>query len=285
MTRGGRAGVGSCPALPIEEQKVKADDNRDASGKEQHAEKVLTLFRHLGGLDSRIDFEHSFKAFHGHLFENRFLLGIDRRETEGSRDERIVLICEGIGMPDNLLASFKRTLPDANHVYFGVEKNEQSLLFKAYLELRDKIEQEIGGADVSGRSFLLFTGFKWDAFSPTRQAVTRYDWFSSLPVPDMLDHLQMTIEPSRHHELLEIVRRITERASKEMSHGDIQYLDVTEEGNPRRSFDINIYKSGLRLEDLYPHLLRALAHYAIDPGRFESLYQRILHFRRESHRL
>ena len=101
----------------------------------------------------------------------------------------------------------------------------------------------------------------------------------------MLDHLQMTIEPSRHHELLEIVRRITERASKEMSHGDIQYLDVTEEGNPRRSFDINIYKSGLRLEDLYPHLLRALAHYAIDPGRFESLYQRILHFRRESHRL
>ena len=56
---------------------------------------------------------------------------------------------------------------------------------------------------------------------------------------------------------------------------DIQYLEVTEEGNPRRSFDINIYKSGLRLEDLSLCLLRALRHYAIPSGRFESMFQRI----------
>ena len=249
--------------------------DHDASATEQRVEKVLTLFRQLGGLDAKIDFEQSFKAVRGHLFENRFLLGINRREMEGNRDERISLICEKIGMPHNLLASFMQALPAANHVYFGAEKNEQTLLFKAYLEFRDKIEQQIVGARVIGQSFLLFSGFKWDAFWPTRQAVTRYDWYPSLPVPEMLEHLRTTIDPSRHSGLWEFVRGITERAAEKIADSEIQFLDVSEEGNPRRSFDINLYKSGLRLEDLSLPLLRALRHYAIPSGSIESLYQRI----------
>jgi len=265
----------SVSAVSVREQKVTPHENRDPSGTEKHLERILTLFRHLGGLDAKIDFEQSFKSVHGHLFENRFLLGTSRRETGGSPDERIALICEKIGMPHNLLVSFKRTLPDANHVYFGVEKDEQTLMFKAYLEYRDKIEKEIGGAGVTGRSFPLFTGFKWDVSSPTRQAVTRYAWYPSLPVPEILERLRMMVEPSRHSELFEIVEGIAKRASEKISHSDIQYLEVTEEGNPRRSFDINLYKSGLRVEDLWPYLSRARRHYAIPSDRFETLYQRI----------
>lgn len=265
----------SAAAVSVREQKVTLRENRDPSGTDEHLEKILTLFRHLGGLDAKIDYEPSFKAVHGHLFENRFLLGLNRQETGGSPDERIALICEKIGMPHNLLASFKRTLPDANHVYFGVEKDEQTLILKAYLEYRDKIEKEIGGARVTGQSFPLFTGFKWDTSSPTRQAVTRYAWYPSLPVPDILERLRITIDPSRHSELYEIVQGIAKLASEKMSHNDIQYLEVTEEGNPRKSFDINIYKSGLRLGDLLPYLSSVLRHYAIPSDRFESLYQRI----------
>jgi hypothetical protein len=271
----------TCPApepvsaVDVAEENVPPQETRDASGAEARVEKVLTLFRQLGRLDVKIDFEHSFKVVHSHLFADRFLLGMNRREMEGSRDERITLICEHIGMPHNLLASFKRALPNANHVYFGIERNEQTLLYKAYLEFRDKIEKESGGAPVSSRSFRLFTGFKWDAFSPTRQVVTRYAWYPSLPVAEIFERLRTSLEPSRHSELLEVVRGITKRASEKISHSDIQYLEVTEDGNPRRSFDINIYKSGLRIEDVCPYLLRALRHYAIPFGRFEPLYQRI----------
>ena len=141
---------------------MRPHENGEASGSRERLEKVLTLFQQMGGLDAKIDFEHSFKAVHNHLFENRFLLGVDRQETEGNRDERIAFICENIGMPLNLLASFKRSLPDANHVYFGVERNDQTLLFKVYLEFRGNIEKEIGGAPIAGRSFPLFTGFKWE---------------------------------------------------------------------------------------------------------------------------
>ena len=248
---------------------------QDAFEEQKRAEKVLTLFRHVGMLDDKIDFEHSFKAAHSHLFDNRFLLGVSRRETQGSRDERIVLICERIGMPHNLLASFQRALPDANHVYFGAEKDENALLFKAYLEFRDRAEREMADARGVGQSFLLFTGFKWDAFSPSRQAVTRYDWHAALTIPIMLHRVQMMIESSRHQALLETVRGMIKRASERISHSEIQFLEVTEEGKPRRSFDINVYKAGLRLEDLGPSLLGAIRNYAIPAAKFQALYERI----------
>jgi hypothetical protein len=75
--------------------------------------------------------------------------------------------------------------------------------------------------------------------------------------------------------LFDIVGGITKRASEKISHSDIQFLKVTEEDNPRSSFDINIYKSGLLLGNLWPYLLRALRHYAVPSGRLETLYQRI----------
>jgi hypothetical protein len=271
-------------------------DHRD-----QRVEKVLMLFRQLGTLNTNIELEHSFKAVHNQLFENRFLVGVSRRDGERSRDERITLICENIGMPHNLLASFRHILPHANHVYFGVEKNEQTLLFKVYLEFRDRIERQIGGTRVTGQSFPLFTGFKWDAFSPTRgsgfqppngprhtsdlcvsssssgarQVVTQYAWYPSLPLSNMLDRMRLILEPRRHGRLLDIVRDIVQRAAETASDEDIQYLEVTEDGNPRSSIDINLYKSGLRLEELFPYLLRAARHYAIPPDRFDALYHKI----------
>jgi hypothetical protein len=91
----------------------------------------------------------------------------------------------------------------------------------------------------------------------------------------MLERLRMTIDPNRHQGLFDVARGIVEGASEKIPHGDIQYLEVTEEGNPRRSFDINLYKAGHRVEDVYPFLMKAAQHYAIPSDRFNSLYERI----------
>lgn len=236
-------------------------------------EKILALFRLLGELDTRVDFEQSFKLVPGHLFGNRFLLGINRRETEGRLDRRIALVCERIGMPQDLLDAFSRTLSEANHVYFGVEKDDRTLMLKAYLECRDRIEKDIGGAPATGRSFPLFTGFKWDSAAPERHAVSHYAWYPALPVAEMVERLRMTA--GTRVELFDIARGIVERASEKASPEELQYLEVTEAGNPRQSFDLNIYKSGLRLEQLLSSLLKALQHFAIPASRFEPLYQNI----------
>lgn len=263
------------PVASMMEQEARPDKGGDAFATLTSVEKVLVLFRHVGTLNGRITLEHSFKAIPGRLFGDRLLLGVQRAGMESPLDAGIASVCEEIGMPQNLLTSFVQSLPGANHVYFGAEKNEKTLLFKAYVEFRDKIEKEIGGTTVTGRSYALFTGFKWDTSSPSRQAVTRYDWYPYLPVPAMIERMRTIVDPDRHRALLEVVPEIVERASDKIPCGDIQYLEVTEEGNPRRSFDINLYKTGHALEDVHSPLRKAARHYAIPPDRFDALYERI----------
>jgi hypothetical protein len=241
---------------------------------ENRVELILALFRRLGELDTKIDFEPSFKAEQGKLFENRFLLGIHRNKSI-NWNERVAHICSQSGMPPNLLAAFQQTLPDANYVYLGVERNDRTLIFKVYSEFRDKIKAELAAGRGAGRAHLLYSGFKWDTASPTRQAVTEYAWYPSLPLHHMHEHLRTFIEPSRHRELLGLAEGVTVQAAEKIPGDDIQFLEVTEKGNPRRSFDINVYKSGLTVGELFPHLLPALRHYAIAEEKIESLFQRI----------
>jgi hypothetical protein len=249
--------------------------NRETSGVKRSVDLVVALLRHVGGLDARIAFERSFKMVHGQLFEDRFLLGIDRLGRAGPLDEEIVSTCKKIGMPHDLLASFKRTLAEANNVYFGAENDENSLIFKAYLEFRDKIEEEIARAPVAGQSYSLFTGFKWDARYPARQAVTRYLWHPSLPITEILQRLRVIIDPLAHDVLYGVARAMTERVSATIAHDEIQYLEVTEEGNPRTSFDINMYKAGHQVQEMHALLVKAMQHYATPPAQFDSLYERI----------
>ena len=254
---------------------MSAHTDHVRSGTDKSVENVLALFRHVGALDAKIALEHSFKAIHGHLFGDRLLLGLHRAGTQGKLDRDIASICEQIGMPHNLLVPFMRTLRDANHVYFGIEKNEKTVIFKAYLEFRDKIEREIGDTSVTGKSYPLFTGFKWDTLLPSQQVVTSYDWYPRLRVPEILARLRVTLDPARDHGLFDVTRGIIERASEKTPHGDIQYVEVTEEGNPRRSYDVNLYKAGYRVEDMHPFLLKAAQHYAIPFPRFNALYEKI----------
>lgn len=251
-------------------------EERGDSDAEESVAKVLTLFRQVGRLDAKIDFEPSFKAVGGQVFHDRFLLGFDRRETGERHDEIIASICEKIGMPDGLLTPFEDGLPGANHVYFGVEKGASGLLFKAYLEFRDQIAEDITDAAGDGAPLRLFTGFKWDSSLPDRQVVSRYLWYPSLSLSGIAERLRVVMDAEDHRAgLLEFAEALAKRASQRIPPGDIHYLEVAEAGNPRRSFDLNIYKSSLRLEDVFPDLLRALRCLDVPFRQLEPVYRRI----------
>jgi hypothetical protein len=67
-------------------------------------------------------------------------------------------------------------------------------------------------------------------------------------------------------------REITALAAARIRSNDsFVYVEAAEKGNPRRSFDLNFYKAGLRVADLRPALSRLRARYAIDKSKFESL--------------
>ena len=262
----------TAPALsPVE----KLSKDLVGSGAEKSAEKAQALIRPLSELNVEIAVERSFKAVKRQLFDKRFLLGINCKDLEDRPAGCLTKICRAIGMPQNMLKSFMKHLPDANHIYLGFEDNQKTIIYKGYLEFRDKIEERLKERDTGSEPFLLYLGLKWDLEDSTRQSATRYEWFPSLPVPDILSRLGMTLDSQRHKDLLELTRRVVTLAAERISRRDIQYLEVSEEDNPRKSFDINIYKAQFVLKDLHPLLLNIMAHYDIPFERFESLYKKI----------
>ncbi|MGH8749675.1 MAG: hypothetical protein ACREU5_11285, partial [Burkholderiales bacterium] len=56
---------------------------------------------------------------------------------------------------------------------------------------------------------------------------------------------------------------------------NLQYLEVQEPGNGRRSFDLNLYDAKLQVKDLQPVLYRMRELYRARPGQFQALYDQI----------
>ena len=115
-------------------------------------------------------------------------------------------------------------------------------------------------------------GFKWDASDNTRRSVAKYNWYPSLSIEDILERQSKILDPHKHRNSLEVARGIVSLASKRIPHHDILYLEVTEDNNPRRSFDINMYGAKLQLGELYPLLSKMWQHYSIPSEEFHSVY-------------
>jgi hypothetical protein len=54
--------------------------------------------------------------------------------------------------------------------------------------------------------------------------------------------------------------------------GRILFLEVREDDNPRHSFDLNLYKAGLRVRDLDAWISRIGAHYDLPADPFRQVY-------------
>ncbi len=236
-------------------------------------EKAGLLFQLTKDLDVQIGIERSFKMFRRTLLANRFLLGFKQTEIQGNPHKRILDICERIDMPGKYLEIFRQNLPEANIVLFGFEENEETSLYKAYLEFGGRFEKVIGDNPDRPAPFLIHLGFKWDSSDNSRGAVARYTCFPSFSVEDMRERLSTNFYGRKDVIPFEISKGILDLASGRMGPDKFLYLEVNEEGNPRRSFDINMYRAGLRLKDLSPLLLEMCRHYSIPFEAFHLLYE------------
>lgn len=236
-------------------------------------EKVGLLLQLVKNLNVQVGLERSFKISDHTLLGNRFLLGTSKGAISPEPHERILHICKRMDMPENFLEIFKENLTQANYVHFGFEENVTSCIYKVYLELYEEIEKEIKIRPDKTDPFLLHLGFKWDASDNTKKALTRYTWYPLLAIEDILVRLSNILDPHGYKITLEIAKDIVSMASSRVPHNAILYLEVSEENNPRRSFDINMYRAKLQLRELYPFLLKMCGHYSIASEHFHALYE------------
>jgi hypothetical protein len=209
------------------------------------------LLRHVRGLGVGFGFEKSFKMSAGSLLDERMILGV----RTGLADARSLLgVCREIGMPPAYLAQFEAMLPQANTAGFGFEGDARGGVYKVYLEFWEQLWQRVQREPDKAAPALLFLGFKWEARDSARCALARYTCHPLLPIRGILRRLDALYEGRAADPSLQAVRDILAMAARRQRRDSFVYVEAEEEGNPRRSFDLNLYKARLRVDDLQPVL-------------------------------
>lgn len=243
--------------------------------KEQTHGKTDLLFQLVKSLNAEVGFERSFKIVNAALLHNRFLLGVSKKSIGQGADDRLTQTCTLIGMPKTLLDVFRQYLPQGNYVHFGFEQNEESFVYKVYLEFWERIKGEIGMNEDRPDPMLLHLGLKWDVSEPARQSLTYYTWYPWLSSQEILQRVSPILEPRRGAAAKQAADELVSLALARIPARDILYLEVTEEGNPRRSFDINVYRANLQVAEVYPLLSMLCRRHSILYETFHSLYNGI----------
>lgn len=202
--------------------------------------------------------EKSFKLSLSGLQTERMMVGV--LPSHLSR-EKLDDLLTGMRMADDARDSFHDALPDANLILFGHDQDRNGQIFKVYLEYWDIRRQEARASSPTYAPRLLHLGYKWRPSSPDQVIVARYLWHPGLPAQRIVRRIERIYEDVPTRRGLGIVKEIFSRAYRRAETAAFTYLEVEEEGNPRRSFDLNFYESGLRLTDVDDVLEEACRHY------------------------
>lgn len=222
------------------------------------ARPLLGLVR---GLGVGFGFERSFKLSAGSVQGERLILGVRSALTDSAA---LAAVCRAIGMPSASIAEFEAALPEANTAGFGFEGDEHGGVYKVYLEYWERLWQRLRRAPADVSPALLFLGFKWPARDSARCTVARYTCHPLLALGGIRQRLEALYEGRTDSPSLEAVHAILELAGRRLARGDsFVYVEAAEEGNPRRSFDLNLYKARLPVDALQPVLAALGERYAV----------------------
>jgi tryptophan 7-halogenase len=236
-------------------------------------EKAALLMRLVSALGVPFEHERSFRLSEGELLANRFLLTVDRDRIGEGRIERVLAICRELGLPSSLERDIAGHFDHARSVHFGFEAGAGSMLCKLYLE-RELSAGDLERARADAQPIALHLAFKWNVLGPGH-VVSRYLWHPALSMTGIEERLGVIYTVGRQDVSLDIARAILRFAASRTQPERLQYLEVLEDENDRRSFDLNLYPAGLQVKDIQHLLSRMRAHYGIRPGQFQALFDQV----------
>lgn len=218
--------------------------------------------------------ERSFRLSPGRLQANRFLLSINSRELPPDALERSWAICRHLGLPEAVRPQVAQAFAGAAHLHFGFEAEPDAVVCKLYLE-RTISGAQAAHARETGEPALQYLAFKWDT-ATGRHVVSRYHARPGLSATAIGERIAHAFEPvGGGAELAAQACAVLELAAQRLPAERLQFLEVTEDGQPRRSFDLNAYDAGLSLRDLQGVLFALRDRFAVGPSRFQALYDQV----------
>lgn len=229
------------------------------SGRSEAANRLLRLVQ-----QSTIPFgqERSFKMTAGRFIGDRLLVGMDAEALSAAAFFRLA---SDIGMPAGCREVLEPRLPDANAMLFGVEESPGSSVWKVYLEFWDQVRDVVRQTGATTPQ-LLHLGVKWDSARPGRHELARYVCHPLLGFRQVCRRIADLYPPGTSGAAREDALSIVRLGAKRNPEASMLYLEVSEDGNPRRSFDVNLYKTGMTVGDAMGLLGEAASNLGLPPG-------------------
>ncbi|MFZ1085411.1 MAG: DUF3467 domain-containing protein [Terracidiphilus sp.] len=218
---------------------------------------LLSLVRDLGVPHG---FEYSFKMGEGSLLANRFLITMGKASLGKDYQRRMIELCTKLRAPAPFLEEINASISEAYMVHFGFEASEKGGMHKVYLEYPLSVLTE---------PVLVHKSYKWDPLRPERRAVGRYVRQPLLTYEETAERVRDLLAECRKPGAFELADEFLRLAMPRLKKS-FHYLEVTEEGTPRNSFDVNLYSASLTMGALRPLLLRMAERYAIDIEDFSA---------------
>jgi hypothetical protein len=228
------------------------------------------LLEQIDRLGNGYRVERSFKFLPGRLLCNRFIVTIPFDYRLEDAGQTVLEICGALAMPDDYRAICAGRLSSAAKVHFGFEGDGDHGMLKAYLEFPYE------HTSPNQEPWLLLLGLKWDPLNPSRCAVSRY---VGLPTYTPMEIKAMTapfFTDERFNTQRSIVNAILMLCDRRAADLGMWYLDVTEEGNPRRSFDIKTYRARILIGDVVPLFLQLFDFYNVPFKQYEQYFATIM---------
>lgn len=223
----------------------------------------------------RRNFDQSFKLRQGQLLKNRFLSQI--ASTDMSR-ESLLGLCSNLQMPDNCLRVLEENLEGINGIGFAYEEEDGNFTYKVYLEYWAKLVRELRYKRNKFEPMVLHIGYKWRPGS-SEGIVDDYMWYPNLAPKHIVNKLHRIYSMREQLELFDVLKSIIQQASEHLENRRFIYLEVKDEESGRHSYDINLNRAYLPLQEFGAQLEQVRNYFDVSTDQFHELYERLKHKR------
>jgi tryptophan halogenase len=223
------------------------------------------------GLAAPYGLERSLKIVPGALLEDRFLVSLHRSVLGEAAGDRLMQMGRALGVPPEFGRAITAALADADIVHLGYEGGPRTI-YKIYLEYASRVRR--AQAQNSDDPVLVHLAYKWMPGVRGECAVTSYTWVPCRSRAAIAQRLRALVPADKAPQALACGLALLGRASERTDPRHLFLMEVTEPDNPRRSYDLNVYRAELHLGDIADLVTAVAKDFAIAPPQVEALLAR-----------
>lgn len=208
--------------------------------------------------------ERSIKFRDQGILTNRFLLTVARDDIGVDASRRVLEACKSLEMPEESLNALTQHLTGANMFHFGYEEEQNGRAFyKVYLERGEQFAQAMASHPPVTEPFVLFHALKWNTADRRDRVMARYTCHPRLGRAVLLQRIAAVYAAQAGRTPWDVCCELVSAACRRVPERELLYLDVTEEGTDRQSFDVNFYRARLTVASVAPFVEQLGAHFRL----------------------